>query len=264
MTDPINTTEENGGLRAVAENIGSNPSYTQPLSEELRPYAKQILDMDPFEDVSGPSKRTPGKIAAAPSIDALPPELQDRVRAELREVPDELRKEREDAAVLRVLKERVFNNRAETGVAADSLPYHKAMAQAAGHAKQLDREIKQYEDALSAVRNHETVTDPETGEKKAQPIMRVTGARREGYEATLNDLKRQKRLWVNEDGSLGLEAAREVRQALAESAQILKDRAEAAEDAAEVKRRIAAKLREERIAKQVDAQLSLARGGAGQ
>ena len=87
----------------------------------------------------------------------MPPELQDRVRAELRDVPDELRKEREDAAVLRVLKERVFNNRAETGVAADSLPYHKAMAQAAGHAKQLDREIKQYEDALSAVRDHETV-----------------------------------------------------------------------------------------------------------
>lgn len=257
MADLNDTPGETGGLRAVVDNIGSNPSYSQPLSEELQPYARQVLDMDPFEDVSGASTVTPGKVAVTPSIDALPPDLQGRVRAELRDVPPELAKEREGAVVLRVLKERVYNNRAETGIGEDSLPFHKVDVELAGRIRQLDREIAQYEGYLSDVRDHETVMDPETGEKKAQPILRVTGPRRRGFEATLNDLKRQRRLLIDDDGNLGVEAVREKRKALAESAQILKNRAEAAEDAAEVARRVAAQAREKRIERQVRAKLNL-------
>ena len=258
MADQTPTpSEDTGGLRAVVENVGSNPSYSQPLSEELQPYAQQVLDMDPFEDVSGASSATPGKITAAPSIDALPPELQDRVNRELVNVPPELRKESESAVVLRVLKERVYSNRAETGVAENSLPFHKTDVEIAGQIRHLRRQIEQYDGYLSDVKDYETVTDPETGEKTARPVLRVTGARRRGFEATKADLERQLRLMVDDEGNLGIEARRMREKALAESAQILKDRAEAAEDAAEVKRRVAAQAREKRIERQVRAQLNL-------
>lgn len=245
----------------MTEPTNTSP-LTQSLSEDLKPYAEEVLAMDPFEDVEGASahvgsSRSSGGTAVTYKIEALPPELQTQVRIELRDVPDGQREQRESEAVLRVLKERVHNNRAETGIAANSSPYHKALVQVAGQARQLDREIEQYEGYLADVKGHETVTDPETGEKKAQPIPRVTGARREGFENHLNELKRQRRLWANENGELGLEAAREVRKALEETARLRKEQAEAAEDAAEVKRQVAARLREDRIQKQVRAQLNL-------
>lgn len=263
MADNTSTSNaDSEGLRAVVKSTGSDPIPAKPLSDDLQPYVQQVLDMDPFEDVSGASSAAPGKVVTAPSIEALPPDLQNRVRAQLQNVPPEQMKAHEGAAVLRVLKHRVYSNRAETGIAADSLPYHKTDVEIAGQVRQLDREIAQYRGYLDEVSGHETVTDPATGEKTAQPILRVTGARRRGFESTLHDLERRRRLLVDDDGNLGVEAIRLRRESLEESAKLLKERAEAAEDALEVKRQVAAKLREDRIAKQVEAQLRLARNEA--
>lgn len=234
-------------------------------TEGLQPYLDKIDAMDPVADVPGPVTIS-SKVGRpfTPTMDALPPEMRDGIWEQVHHLPDGERQKREAELVSAAVKKRLRTSRGDTGLGIDALPYHKELAEITGKANNLTRQIDSYREQLDEVVRHETITDPQTGKAKAQPVMAIIGQRRVAYEAQINEWERQRRLLVNEDGTPGLEGAKTVRKARIESAKLLRQRDQDRADAAEVLRRTEERLREERINKQVEGRLKLLRNEGGQ
>ena len=210
------------------------------IPADLQPYLEQIDAMDPVDDVPGPvvdnSATSRGEALSAVTVDALPPEDRSAIFAQLHGYSPEQRAARESQLVIAAMKAKVRRNRALTGLGEEALPYHKAQAEVARQVYEIDRKIKVLETELEAVADYTTVTDPRTGSRTAQSVMRVTGTRRAAYENQILDLQRHRRVYVADDGSDGPEAAREIAKARLESAKLLQQRDQERAEVAEVRR----------------------------
>lgn len=259
MADNLDNPTDEDGMRTSTLYVGSDDQSRDTGDRSLQPYIEKIVAMDPFEDVPSVGSISASGKPFTVSVDTLPPDLQRPILDATHGLPPEERTRKESELVTEAVKRMVANNRGRTGVGADALPYHKTLAEIAGDVDQIDRQIAYFTGELEAVRGHDTVTDPATGAKVAQPIMRVVGDRRNAYEAQVRDLQRQRRLLSDGEGGLGIEGEKRARAAMLESAQLMKAREEAVEDGREVARRVQERLREDRINEQVEAQVRLRR-----
>jgi hypothetical protein len=257
MTDTTSPTSGSEPLRAVVENYGSAPRKPDVITPDLEPYAKQVMAMDPIRDVPGNvrdngAKRPPMSL----KIDSLPPEMRSEVyrQLELRpNMPPAEREKLESKLVEDAVRGKLGSIRAMTGVRSDALPYHKEMAEVAGQVNHLQRLRSDLQAAVDDIADLEKGTDPATGELIAVPVYRMSEARRQAYTVQIADLTRQMSLLVKEDGSYGIEGAKRMRLALAESAAMLKRAQEERTDEAEAQKRAANQIREDRINKRAEA-----------
>ena len=191
--------------------------------------------MDFVSDVPGPVSLNSDSKFSAPSVEALPPQARADVLKKLQGMSPEERAQKEPELVFEAVRGSVAQTRALTGVGSNALPYHKEAAEIAGQVYQLNREYDQLTTQLDRM-TFETRFNEETGKNEPVEVPVLSGIRRKGYADRLNDIARQRRLLVNEDGSDGIEAAKRLQKAAIESARILKQRDdEAAEHAAAVK-----------------------------
>lgn len=248
-TDEPNTTE----LVPAISNTGTadrSPSYE--IAAEDQHYADSILQIDQIEDVPGVAVVPEGLKLSAPTLEALAPADRAAVRASMQQarLTPAQQAARESEFVEAHLRAQLPRIRVKTGLGAEALPYHRTACHMAREYSDIRAERARFEAELNEVVRHDTQIDAQTGEPRAVPVLAIQGTRRDAYSAHMADLDRRARLLFNADGTPGIEGSKRLRQSLAESVGILKQRDEAAADNAEAKRRAAELVREERINRQ--------------
>ena len=246
------TTPAPGGepMRATVANYGILQGKSDDMSEDLVPYAKQVLDMDPITDVNGNVKDDASYRPMQLKIDSLAPAMRSEVyrQLELRpNMPPAERAQLESKLVEEAIRGKLGSIRGMTGVRSDSLPYHKEMADIAAQVNDLQRKRANLQEAVDDVADVKRGEDPETGEVVAVPVYRYSEERRKAYEVEIANIDRNIRLLVTPEGPYGIEGAKRMRVALAESATMLKRAQELRADEAEAKRRAEVQTREDRI-----------------
>lgn len=226
------------------------------IPEDLQPYAKQVLSMDPIDDVPPNVQHDVQHRPINLKIDALPPEMRSEVhrQIELRpNMPPEERAKLESRLVAEAVKSRLGTTRATTGIGADATKYHKEIVSIAGQVNDLSRERATYQTALDEIASLEKGFDPDTGEMVANPVYRLTGERRKAYTEAVARIDNNIGLLVKADGSYGIEGERRVRQALFQAAADLKRVQEMRADEVEARKRAEAMQRDARINQRVEA-----------
>ena len=253
------STSANGGeqMRAVVDTYSSGPRKPDPITPDLEPWAKQVLEIDPIRGV--PGNATAGAARGTPfmlKIDALPPEMRPELyrQLELRpNMPAPERAQLESKLVQEAIYGQLPRTRAMTGLGSNALPYHKEMAEIAGQVTDLQRKRDLLQAEVDVIARLEQDTDPVTGEMVARPVYRMGEDRRKAYGYQIADINRQIRLLVQEDGVPGIEGAKRLRQALAVSAAQLKRAHELRANEAEAQKRAEHKVREASIEARAEA-----------
>lgn len=256
-----NTTEPAGDqLRAVVEDYGTPAPKDVPFTAEEQAIAAEIVAMDPHTD-TGPHSGLEGRKLSAPTLQTLSPAMRQQAQARLAGIPlDRLTPELEAEAVMAVYREHLPDIRVMTGLSSDATPYHREMANIAANHRDLAREFDRITKELAEVSRYRSVSDPATGEQKPEPVLAIQGTQRLARIDRLAELNHAMKMLHLEDGSLGPEAKRRMNAALRESVAARLTLKHAAEDKAEVERRAAAMVREERIAEQAASRARLLRG----
>jgi hypothetical protein len=249
-----NTDAPNDSL--LVPNVISTGTPTNATSYEIAPedqhYADAILAMDPLTDVPTPHE-FPADLKHSPlKLTALSPDMQRDVRQRLASVPPEQRAAKEAEFTAEAIQAMRGSLRAAVGVGSTALPYHREMAGIAGEVRFIHQRLNSVQASLDATTGFASKFNPATGESEPVKVYQLTGARRAAAEQEIRTLLYQRSLLINEDGSFGIESKDRMQRALHESVQMKRQLAEQVADQAEVKRRTAAQLREERIAQQVE------------
>lgn len=259
MPDTQQSAAASGELRAEVTSYGT-PAAEQPgFSPEEQAIADGIRAIDPLE-IPGPQVGLEGRQLPAPTLETLSPAMRAQARERLFRLPQNERAGAEARVVMEVYREAVPDLRAATGLGASATPYHRELAHIAAEYRDYAREFDRIAHELTEVRAYSTVVDPATGEPKPVPVYLHEGGQRAGREDRLAELNYRMNLLQRENGQTGPEATRRLAEALRASVAAQLALKQAAEDKAEVERRVAAKIREDRIAEQVEVRARLQRG----
>ena len=257
MTDTTFTADGgNEPMRAVVTNYGHLSGDTNSVPDDLKPFAQQVLAMDPIKDVPSPVKDNTGMRPMKLQASALPDDMRHAVLDRLHRIPREMRDGAEDRLVREVLTANRAQMRLKIGLSQDALPYHAEQVNIARQAQDLARKRDWLAEQVGRVSGFKTVEDPVTGDLKPVEVPLLSDPRRAAYRDQIIDLDRQIRLLVNPDGSYGIEGQRRMREALVESATRLRkveaqrsEEAEARQMAADINRQARVKRRAESYAR---------------
>lgn len=258
----MTTTPEPAGdqLHAVVEDYGNPAPKAAPFTPEEQAVADEILAMNPL-DIPGPHKGLESRRLSAPTLKTLNPEMRRIAQDRLSALPAHQQDaDAEARVVMAVYREHLPELRVTTGLHSEATPFHRTMANIAANHRDLGREFERITKELAEVSTYRTVADPATGEQKPEPVMKVQGLQRQARIDRLADLNRQMNLLQREDGTFGPEANRRLNEALRESVAARLTLKQAVEDKAEVERRAAAMVREDRIAAQAASRARLLGG----
>jgi hypothetical protein len=207
-------------LQAAVTTGGTAAPAADAIAPEQQHHVDAILAMDPMQ-VPMPYDIPEGALAGLSlRLTALPPAMQHEVAAKLAAsgpMNAETAKVREAELTAAAIRDQRARTIAKVGVGRDATPYHRELAHIAREVGDLNAEHDRLQDELSRVLRYETKADPVTGEPMPVPVYAVTGERAEAYVARQHDLERQIRLLVGDGNSPGLEGAKRMRRALAES-----------------------------------------------
>lgn len=223
MNDTTSTpTTPESVLTAEVTATGTAPrGNSYEITPELQPFADAVM-ATPLDDVPTPHSMPEGWGAnLTMRSTGLPPEMRREVEEKLNALgsltpEDRAAKDVEFTAA--AIRSKRMELRVLTGVGSDASPYHREQAAIAREVRDLATEFQRLQSELEEVARHETVTDPATGETKAVPVYRVAGTRAQAYARQQEDISRRMRLLVKDDGSLGIEGEKQLRQALHTSA----------------------------------------------
>lgn len=252
------------GLSAEIMSIGSEARKPIDILPEHQHHADAVLAMDPSEVPMPYSIPEGWGMNLKLRIEALPEDMQRDVNARLRalgEMSPEDRSAREQqfcADAIRANRSKLIT---QIGVGADALPYHREAAAIAREVSSLIREHEGLFQTLEGSVRYETQTDPLTGEKVPVETYGLSPGRVRGIQMQQADIGRRIRLLVNEDGSHGIEGARRMREALAESVAVRVELERQITEEAEAKRRAEEINREKRINARAESLASLRRNG---
>lgn len=253
MTD---TTTDGNDLQAVVTATGTTTPTGTDIAPEHQHHADAILAMDPLQ-VPMPYDIPEGHWANLTlRATALPPAAQREVSAKLAALgplsPEAAKaKEAElTAEAIRAERSRLI---VQIGVGKDATPYHRELAGIAREVDDLYRQQDHLAAELERVVRYDTEIDPATGKPAPVPVYAVTGERAKAYVQQQEDLQRRVRLLIGTGDQPGLEGAKRVRQALAESVALRVEKERQVSEAAEAKRRAAHNAREKRINAQAEA-----------
>lgn len=129
-------------MRAVVTNYGNLSGKSDEITEDLQPYARQVLAMDSIRDVPGNVQDDAAYRPMLLKIDALAPEMRSEVHRQLElrpNMPPEERAKLESKLVEEAVRSKLGAVRAMTGVGPDALQYHKEMAGIAAQVSDLTR-----------------------------------------------------------------------------------------------------------------------------
>ena len=187
---------------------------------------------------------------AAPTLDALPPNIAAPYRAQLAGLTPEARAEREPKLALEALQAASDEARLMIGVGSQATPLDKARVSIANEERQLTRRI----DRLAAEINEQTgsravydretgmaVIDPATGLPKMEPIYALSKGLRDVKAGEMMEFVRQLSVLRGPGGDKALDAA------LKESVTLAKARQQQRADLDEIDRRARETIRNEEL-----------------
>jgi hypothetical protein len=240
------------------------PSYE--ITAELRPHADAIMAMD-LNSVPTPHSIPEGWGAKPLALrsTALPADMKlevDAKLAQLGNVTPEERAAKEAQFTEQAIRSKRMELRVMTGVGKDATPYHREQVAIARDYRDLAAEFDRIQADLHRVARYENVTDPNTGEAKAVPVLAISAERQKAYIARQDDISRRMRLLVNDDGSMGYEGEQRLRQALHESSAARQKLAQQLYVDAEAKRRAAHNEQERRINERAESLARLQRNAS--
>ena len=239
-------------MRAVVTNYGHLSPSSEGVPDDLQPFAKQVLGMDPLRDVPSSVVDNTGVRPMKLEANALPADMRNEVLDKLHRIPREMRDGAEGRLVREVLTANRAQTRLKTGLSHDALPYHKEQVDIARQVQELTRKRDWFSEQVARVRGFETVEDPETGELSSVEVPLYSSPKRAGYQDQIVDLDRQIRLLANADGSYGIEGQRRMRTALIESAGMLQKIEAQRSEEAEARHRAVEINREQRIQRRAE------------
>jgi hypothetical protein len=253
---PATDTSELTAEVTATGTASSRPSYE--ITPELRPHADAIMATD-LNDVPSPHSIPEGwGTSLTMRSTGLPPEMRREVEeklAQLGDLPPELRAAKDVEFTAQAIRSKRMELRVMTGVGADATPYHREQVAIARDYRDLASDFDRLQKELERVARYETTVDPETGAPKALPIYAVTAERAQAYAMQQDDISRRMRLLVNDDGTMGHEGEKRLRQALHQSAtqraelqRQIEERAEAKQMALQINRDRRVKEQAERLA----------------
>lgn len=250
MTQVIDNTDapNDSALHAVVESTGgpsTAPSYE--IAPDDAHFAQSIAAMNVFEDVPPPYQYPSDWKVPPLRLTALPPEKQGEVRAALATVAPEHRDAKEQELVANVIRSMRPAIRIQTGVSSQALPFHRAQLGLARQFSDLSKEFVRNEEQLMDVEKIVFDADPVTGEKKQREVFAIEGNRRRIIEARQKELRATMDTLYRADGTPGFVAQRELKKALFESVQLLKQRQAAIDENKEAHARAEKINRERRI-----------------
>ncbi len=261
-----NDTPDHSELSADVTATGTastRPSYE--ITPELRPHADAIMATD-LNTVPTPHSIPEGwGTSLTMRSTGLPPEMRREVEEKLAQLGDmtaEQRAAKDVEFTAQAIRSKRMSLRILTGVGADATPYHREQVAIAREVRELDAEFLQLSSELAHVLRHDTVVDPATGEATAVPVYAVTGERLRAYAARQDDISRRRRLLVNDDGSMGYESEKRLRQALYDSSVARAKLQQQLEERAEVKQMAQQINRDRRIKEQAERLASLQRNAS--
>jgi len=256
-------TADRAALTATVTGTGTaskQPSYE--ITPELRPHADAILAVDP-NDVPTPHQMPEGWGASLTMRSTgLPPEMRQAVEARLSQLGDvtpEQRAAKDVEFTFDAIRSKRMELRVLTGVGSDASPYHREQVAIAREVRDLSKEFDRLSEQLTEVARYDTSVDPVTGDAKAVPVYAVSAERAKGIASQQDDISRRIRLLLNDDGTMGYEAEKRLRQRLHESATQRAALHEQVAGRAEAERRADEIIREERINKQAQSIASMRR-----
>lgn len=256
MTDVPTPTSSGEPMRAVVTSYGSLPAKPDDITEDLAPYARQVLAMDPVRDVPGNVQDDTSYRPMLLKIDSLAPEMRSEVHRQLElrpNMPPAERAKLESKLVEEAVRSKLGAVRAMTGVGPGALPYHAEMAGIAAQVSDLTRKRNLLQAEIDEIASLEKGTDPVTGELVANPVFKLPEQRRQAYAQQVAEIDRNIGYLVNPDGSYGPEGQHRMRKALAQSAVQLKRAHDLRAIEAEAQKRAADKVREATIEARAEA-----------
>lgn len=244
-------------LRAEITNYGSpQPDEGFTIAPEDQHIADRILAMDPMRDVPSPVQIPDGWVAPPLKLTALPVDRQAAVATKLERLQPGESAAREAEFVADEIRAMLPDIRIKCGVGPGASEYHREQAAIAREYRDLCQQFDFYAAELSEISHHATEFDSKTGEALAVPVYAVQGNRAKAYAEHQEDLLRQMRLLIKDDGSHGLEGEKRRLRALAASVRNIKALEQQAAEAAEASAKADEINREERVRLQAE---SLAR-----
>lgn len=250
-----NTTPGSEPLRAVVDNYGTLSGKTDAIPEDLQPYAKQVLQMDPIRDVPGNVKQLGGYRPIKLKVDGLPPELRGEVYRKLERMPNmsaEDRAKYEDQFVAEAIRGRQGAIRGLTGVGRDALPFHREQANIAMEVRTLQEKRASYVEQVDKIVDVRKAEDPVTGEIVAEPVYWLPEYKRENFRNVIADIDRNIRLLVDNDGKPGIEGKKRLDKALLESAQAVRQRNAVLAEEADAQKLAAERARQARVERRAE------------
>lgn len=223
----------------TADTTGSSlpPTQSYAIDPADQHIADRITNFDPVADVPSPTTVIGGshKPLGDLSLKMLPPETREMLEGKLRDVPLNLRQQRENELVRQHLTEKALELRIKAGPGEGANEFQRERFHIAAERHQAEREILRITEQLAEVDRWEPILDEITGKavidrKTGQPQVRaietITGERRTGLERRIAELNHKIMLLEGPEGDIrerkALHAA--VQSAKSKQAQIEEDR----------------------------------------
>jgi hypothetical protein len=213
----------------------------------------EIENFDPIYGTPGPVQLVGNVRLSEPTLDALPPDMRDSIRAKLAGVTPGNRDIFEREYIREALEHNSLELRIKAGPGENATDYQRAYFEKLRGIYDLSREHGQIEVELAEVADSRLETDPDTGEARAVPVLRYQGEARQVRQARLVELQHKLTL-LN-----GIEGDKLLAEGKAATIAKAKQTREQLEDLVEANHRADAKVREERIEKMADAKTRMRR-----
>jgi hypothetical protein len=228
------------------------PDYT--IDQADTALSEELSNFDPVYDIAGPVEII-GNVATPTmiSVNALPPAMRAPILAAMAREPEVSRPALEQRMVKAALEQNKLDLIIRAGPGPGSTEYQREVCNIIHQIHTLNSERFRLSADLAEVGGWETKVDPVTGVATPVAIDRMQGSRREGWQHRISEIDRHIAQLEGDEGK------RRKAKALFNSVQTAKRNREAHEDVAEVKRRAADMVREERVSKAAESRFRMTR-----
>lgn len=202
----MNTTPD----KLQADTSGSDfTADTFDIAPEDRALAAELMDFHPIRDVPSNasvvgSPRLPNKL---PPLEGLPPEMRQRVSAQLASVPLAEREQKTEEFIRQALIDNSMMYRVRGGLGKGATPVQNEQADIAREVLELSQETARIHLQLAAVERWDNDIDPETGEPTPRAVERIRGQRRVAMENRLREIDHEIALKEGPEGQRRLAKA---------------------------------------------------------
>lgn len=224
------------------------------IDEADMPLAQELSNFDPVYDIAGPTEVV-GNVTAPPtlSVTCLPHHKRAPILAALAREPEVCRPATEQRLVKEALEQNKLDLIVRAGPGPGATEYQREVCGILHEIHTLNSERMRLAADLAEVSRWVTKVDPATGVATPVAIERMQGTRREGWQQRINEIDHHLALLEGPEGE------RRKARALFNSVQTAKRNREALEDAAEVKRRAAQMVRDERVNRAAEVRFRMTR-----